>query len=206
MSDDDYLWDPHATPDPEVARLENALRPARYVSAPFAADALLEGRLARRRRRTHWWPAAAAAGLLLTVLTARAVSRRMVEPWAVTALSGVPSMAGAPIGATSFLTPGAWLRTDAGAEARINVGRIGRAEIGPNSRLRLVRAEGTEHRLALEQGTMHARIWAPPRFFLVETPGALAIDLGCVYSLTVAPDGSGLLRVEIGRASCRERV
>jgi hypothetical protein len=53
---------------------------------------------------------------------------------------------------------------------------------------------------------MHARIWAPPRFFLVETPSALAIDLGCVYSLTVARDGSGLLRVESGQVELVEGV
>jgi hypothetical protein len=51
---------------------------------------------------------------------------------------------------------------------------------------------------------MHARIWAPPRFFLVETPGALAVDLGCVYSLAVAPDGTGLLRVESGQVELVE--
>ena len=205
MSDDDYLWDPTATPDPEIARLENALRPASYVPAPFVGDALFEGQMARHRgQRSRWRLVAVAAGLILTVVTARAVSRRMVEPWTVTALSGQPALEGAPIDAKSRLTPGMSLRTNAEAEAQINVGRIGKAEIGPNSHVRLIRAEGTEHRLALEEGTMHARIWAPPRFFLVETPSALAIDLGCVYSLRVAADGSGLLRVESGQVELVE--
>ncbi|MGH8459299.1 MAG: hypothetical protein ACRESV_08105, partial [Nevskiales bacterium] len=47
-------------------------------------------------------------------------------------------------------------------------------------------------------GRMRARIWAPPRLFFVETPAALAVDLGCVYTLEVDEAGAGLLRVESG--------
>ena len=61
-----------------------------------------------------------------------------------------------------------------------------------------MRAQGKEHRMAMEYGTMHARIWAPPRFFLVETPSALAIDLGCIYTLRLDARGAGVLRVESG--------
>jgi hypothetical protein len=55
-----------------------------------------------------------------------------------------------------------------------------------------------EHRLSLSYGILHATIWAPPGQFLVETPSAVAVDLGCRYTLEVAADGSGVLRVEAG--------
>ncbi len=45
---------------------------------------------------------------------------------------------------------------------------------------------------------MHALIWAPPGQFIVDTPSAVAVDLGCRYSLEVHDDGSGVLRVEAG--------
>ena len=45
---------------------------------------------------------------------------------------------------------------------------------------------------------MHAMIWAPPGQFVVDTPSAVAVDLGCRYTLEVKPDGSSVLRVEAG--------
>jgi hypothetical protein len=38
-------------------------------------------------------------------------------------------------------------------------------------------------------------IWAPPRLFFVDTPSAVAADLGCSYTLEVKDDGAGVLRV-----------
>jgi hypothetical protein len=96
------------------------------------------------------------------------------------------------------LAVGDWLETDADSRALVKVGLIGEVEVEPNTRVRLVEARATEHRLALARGTMHARIWAPPRLFFVETPSAVAIDLGCAYTLMVDDDGAGLLRVASG--------
>jgi hypothetical protein len=45
---------------------------------------------------------------------------------------------------------------------------------------------------------MHASIDAPPRYFLVQTASALAVDLGCVYTLTADERGNGTLTVEEG--------
>jgi hypothetical protein len=70
--------------------------------------------------------------------------------------------------------------------------------------VQLVRAEAREHRLTLVRGTMHARIWAPPRFFLVQTANALAVDLGCVYSLSIDEQGAGELSVESGEVELIE--
>ena len=52
-------------------------------------------------------------------------------------------------------------RNDGASRARIAVGGIGSVEVEPNTRLQLV-ANGREHHMALDRGTIHARIWAPP--------------------------------------------
>ncbi|MGH7719080.1 MAG: hypothetical protein ACREON_09590, partial [Gemmatimonadaceae bacterium] len=110
-----------------------------------------------------------------------------------------------PLVGDGRLAVGEALSTDGASTARIAVGRIGTAEVGPGSRVRLVRSSGTEHRLALDRGSMHARIWAPPRFFLVETPSALAVDLGCVYTLEVDEQGVGVLAVQSGQVELVQR-
>jgi hypothetical protein len=56
----------------------------------------------------------------------------------------------------------------------------------------------TEHRLELARGRMSAHIWAPPRLFFVDTPSAVAADLGCAYTLEVDDAGASLLRVTSG--------
>ena len=93
---------------------------------------------------------------------------------------------------------GGVVETDSRSVALVTLGRIGRAELGPGSRLRLLDAGASEHRLSLERGTMHASVDAPPRYFLVETASALAVDLGCIYTLTADERGNGLLIVEEG--------
>jgi hypothetical protein len=82
--------------------------------------------------------------------------------------------------------------------ARVEVGRIGQLRLEPATRVSLVDAGARTHRLALERGTLHAMIWAPPGQFQVDTAAAIAVDLGCAYTLEVAADGAGLLQVESG--------
>jgi hypothetical protein len=64
----------------------------------------------------------------------------------------------------------------------------------------LLRFEGG-NRLALEHGTIHAKTIAPPGIFVVDTPSARAVDLGCEYTLTVAANGVGVLLVTAGWVS-----
>jgi hypothetical protein len=75
---------------------------------------------------------------------------------------------------------------------------IGEVEIDPHSRLRLLATKRDRHSLALDHGTIHAYIWAPPTKFVVDTPAANAVDLGCQYTLSIANDGKGFLSVELG--------
>ena len=45
---------------------------------------------------------------------------------------------------------------------------------------------------------MHAVIWSPPGEFAVTTPTSTAVDLGCIYKMTVDEDGTGFLEVAAG--------
>jgi len=118
--------------------------------------------------------------------------------WEVASLAGSCKVGSDYIEKTGRLAVGEWLETDEISRAQINVGMIGRVEVEPNTRIRLLQARVTDHRLDLARGKMHATIWAPPRLFFVETAAALAIDLGCEYTLQVEDDGSGLLHVTAG--------
>jgi hypothetical protein len=189
---DDYLWDPRAVPDPEIQRLEALLRPAAFTPAP-----LREQQAPATRRRIHvaGWSSLAAAAMLV-VGGMYAIRRSSIVPWSVRATEGAPVVYGASDPGT--LVRGGVVETDARSKALVTVGRIGRAELGPGSRLRLLGADASEHRLSLDRGTMHASIDAPPRFFLVQTASALAVDLGCVYTLSVDERGNGVLTVEEG--------
>lgn len=118
--------------------------------------------------------------------------------WEVTRLDGRPAVGKQKIDEKGRLPVGEWLMTDDVSRAQISVGQIGEVKIEPNSRVRLVESQEENHRLALQRGKMEAFIWAPPRKFFVETPSALAVDLGCSYTLEVAEDGTALLHVTMG--------
>jgi hypothetical protein len=119
-----------------------------------------------------------------------------VPAWQVETLAGSPSV-GAASG-RDRLAVGDFLETDAASKARIEVADIGSVEIAPNSRVRLVGTTEKEHRLSLERGTLHAKIFAPPRLFIVDTPSAVAVDLGCEYKLDVDKAGNSFLHVTSG--------
>lgn len=141
------------------------------------------------------------AAVLLVILSAAAFwyyTHPSNAPWEVARVDGAPKIGAEAIGETGRLAKGEWLETDGSSRARISVGRIGEVKVEPNTRLRLVETRLTEHRLALARGRLHASIWAPPRLFFVDTPSAVAADLGCVYSLEVDDTGGSVLRVTSG--------
>ena len=192
---DSYLWDRTGEPDPAVARLEELLSPlAHHGSSPA-----FPGRAPRRSG------ALALAGRVLSAAAAVIVGFGLWfvlggvrGAWTVEGLDGAPKVDGIAIGTESVLRRGGELVTDAVSRARIDVGRIGRVVVDPESRVALVASGVREHRLSLERGTIHARIWAPPRFFFVNTPFAETVDLGCAFTLQVGEDGAGLVRVTHG--------
>lgn len=118
--------------------------------------------------------------------------------WSVAAVAGAPRVAAKPVRREAPFRVGQWLETDAHSRAKVAVGSIGEVRVEPNSRVRLVGAAATDHRIELARGTVDALIWAPPRLFFVDTPSATAVDLGCAYTLTVDDAGDGELHVTAG--------
>lgn len=118
--------------------------------------------------------------------------------WLVTRLDGTPKIGSENISTRGSLSKGEWLETDEKSRAQIAVGTIGNVDIDENTRVRLLETQPTEHRLELARGRMSARIWAPPRLFFVDTPSAVAADLGCAYTLSVDDKGDGRLSVTSG--------
>ena len=148
------------------------------------------------------WPRrmAIAAAVLLAVSIGAVwlYNSRKPSGWQVTRLGGAPRIGSETISASGSLAIGEWLETDANSRALIAVGSIGNVEIDENTRVRLLATQPTEHRLELARGKMSARIWAPPRLFFVDTPSAVAADLGCEYTLEVNDHGAGRLSVTSG--------
>jgi ferric-dicitrate binding protein FerR (iron transport regulator) len=150
--------------------------------------------------------AAAVAAVLLVVgglgvwwLWERGSSNKLHRAsWEVQSLNGAPLIGKKRMGAQGQLGVGQWLETDGSSRAQIAVSSIGRVNIDENTRVRLVETEPTEHRLELARGKLSAMIWAPPRLFFVDTPSAVAADLGCAYTLEVDDHGAGVLRVTAG--------
>jgi FecR protein len=125
---------------------------------------------------------------------------------AVKRLAGAPSVRSAPMAEGARLGVGDWLETDEGSRATISIAAIGEVEVQGNSRVRLIATGPDQHRLDLERGRLSARVNAPPRLFVVGTPAATAVDLGCAYTLEVAPDGRGALHVTSGWVSLEDRA
>ncbi len=145
---------------------------------------------------------AIAASLVLlligSILFLRSVRNEVRPSWQVARLEGMPRIGSTGMGDKGKLGVGQWLETDGSSRAQIDVASVGQVEIDPNTRVRLVETQPTEHRLELARGRMSARVWAPPKLFFVNTPSGVAEDLGCAYTLEVDDGGNSLLRVTTG--------
>lgn len=174
-----------------VSKLPKSIEPPRELWPEI--EARISRRSATWQRRWYWVPLAAAAVLLLFLL-----GRRERDVWDVTTLAGRPLIGQTRLVASGHLRVGDWVQTDDSSRALIAVGKIGQVEVRPDTRLQLVVATASEHRLALARGTIDAQVSAVPRLFFVETPAGTAIDLGCAYTLETDSLGKGLLHVTAG--------
>ncbi len=208
---DDYLWDGSGEADAEVARLERALGKFRHAGrAPELPASFVVGArepLNDLRGARVWFQFAAVAASILVVFALWLGLRVPRESMATGSEWGVEQVAGAPrVGTKAIrgarekgrLRIGQTLETDQQSRASISVSDVGQVDIDPETRLRLTESRTSRTRLELERGTIHAMIWAPPGEFLVNTPSALAVDLGCAYTLQVDDSGAGLLRTRMG--------
>jgi hypothetical protein len=175
---DDYLWNGSGEPDAEVQKLEALL--GRYRSAAPMPDFR---RVAVMRRRPRWSLAVAAALIVVAVLgTLRFYTPR--NRWRATESSGiavVPHL---------LLRAGDVVRTERGS-VRLESPSVGTLDLGANTTVRLIENRHNRHRLALAAGTIHAKTTSQPGVFVIDTPRARAIDMGCEYTLTIAPGGGG---------------
>jgi FecR-like protein len=197
----DYLWDKSGEPDADVEQLERLL--GRFATIP-PPPSIRTRPIAWRSVRTLAPLLATAAAVIVIVGAAWRASRVMPatpEPlaaWTVAAMDGQPRIGAVPLGASGRLTVGETLVTDPESRARMDVSTIGEVTVEPDTTVTLVATRTAHHRLALERGTLSAFIWAPPGQFVVDTPSATAVDLGCAYTLRVDDGGAGLLSVRAG--------
>jgi hypothetical protein len=207
----DYLWDGSGDPDPEIQKLEATLGRFRQNHPAPAFDQLAEILPVKARRhffslRFAFQLGALAATLLIvaTVVYFLRSPNPIVDSlpsWDVARLEGSPKVGSKSLSVNSGLAKfavGQTLVTDGSSRASITLDETGRVEVDSESRLRLVTNGPGHKRLSLERGTIHATIWAPPGEFVVDTPSAVAVDLGCVYTLHVDDSGAGLLRTTMG--------
>jgi hypothetical protein len=183
---DDYLWDRSGAPDPEVERLERVLGELRYGKR----------KPAHQPARAPWRVLAAAAAVVLAAL---GIARFQTMPaaatgWQVSRVEGAAQLGERSAAVAMPLRTGDLLRTAGGSQLSLEDSAMGRIDLGPDSEMRAA----THRQLQLHRGMLHAFIWARPGQFVVDTPSARAVDLGCEYTIQVGPTGDGLLQVSLG--------
>jgi hypothetical protein len=90
------------------------------------------------------------------------------------------------------------LETDSQSRASLQEDDTGKIQVDPSTRLRLLSMGSGLKRIALDRGTIHTYIWARPGQFVVDTPSAVTVDLGCAYTLHVDDSGAGMVRTSLG--------
>lgn len=211
LMNNDYLWNHSGPPDPEIQRLESLLAEFRHVKRPlvFPAETLASSTKPRGiLLQMSSLPRLAAAAVVLLALGLSAffslspTNAPDAGPgWDVADLEGTPQIGSQTISGnqtTMKLHVGQTLTTNSTSRASLSDNDLGEIKIDPNSRVRLLQTDDNHKRIQLDVGTIHAAIWAPPGQFVVDTPSAVAVDLGCAYTLQVAPDGSGTIRTTLG--------
>jgi hypothetical protein len=201
----DYLFDKKGE-DPEIAKLEETLGALKYRAPEVPREERVQApvvTLAPARRRVVPLAALAlAAGVALWLGWRATQHPAQLGPYFdVQSVAGVLRVGDEKVAGQGRLPVGVWLETGESDEAKVKVATIGEVHVAPRSRLRLVGTTDTEHRMELQRGELHARVVAPPRLFVVDTPAASAVDLGCAYTLKVDDRGHGRLEVQSGQVS-----
>ena len=80
----------------------------------------------------------------------------------------------------------------------LRIGLMAKIEVEPATKIRVLTARPGHQRISLQSGKIMARVWAPPFTLFVDTPAAMAVDLGCAFTLQVEEGGSGELHVTSG--------
>jgi len=205
---DDYLWDGSGKPDPEIQRLEVLLGRFRHENhAPEFPKIVPDRRRTFLPRRVGLFPALATAAavaaiaVVIFVMHVRKSSPATGAGWNVSRVAGTPRIGPRAISRkdeTSRLGIGQMLETDSQSRASLQADDTGYIEVDPSTRLRLLTMAAGLKRIALDRGTIHVHVWAPAGQFVVDTPSAVIVDLGCAYTLQVDDSGAGLVRTSLG--------
>jgi len=205
----DYLWDRSGEPDPEIQKLESLLGKFRHDSPTAVFPAIVpERRWTFFPWRLRLFPALATAAVAVVaiVVVTFLVYRTKPTPttlagWDVSEVQGAPRIGRKKLSAnegTSRLGIGQLLETDSQSRASLQADDTGKIQVDPSTRLRLLSMGSGLNRIALDRGTIHTYIWAPPGQFVVDTPSAVTVDLGCAYTLQVDDSGVGMVRTSLG--------
>jgi ferric-dicitrate binding protein FerR (iron transport regulator) len=199
----DYLWDCSGPPDPEVERLEGLLGRFRMAEQTFElpASETVSAPVALPARSRLWrWAWASAAVAALAVFAFWLGNRYFAarSGWKLTQVAGTPRIGAQILRTGDRIQPGQTLEIGPAAQVILAVDGLGHVELGPETRVTLLEDARSRQQLRLSYGTLHADITAPPYVFLVLTPSAYALDMGCAYTLIVHRDGSGLIHVTAG--------
>lgn len=195
--DRDYLFDKTGD-DPAVARLEGVL-------GAYAHRAALRELPAPRRR--HLAAITFGAAVVLAVAAFVLLRDRAAGPACQGGagfafdVEGGPARCAGGVASRGTLPVGGWLETSDHAVANVSIADIGKLTVFGDSRVRLVGTGAAGHHMELARGKLAARVVAPPRLFVVDTPVATAVDLGCAYELAVDDDGRTHLVVTSGAVS-----
>ena len=158
---------------PDEKNFETLL--ARYRGATPMPDFRVVRQEPRRPRR---WPYAVAAAIVLAIGIAVLVPRPRT------------------------LRDGEIVQTNR-LRVRVNAPSIGVVDVLPHTTLQLVQSSHDHYLLELREGSIHAKTTSPPGVFVVNTPKAIATDLGCEYTLSVDTSGIGSLHVTAGWVGLR---
>lgn len=203
----DYLWDRSGEADAEIHKLEVLLGQFRYDRpVPVLPHIERESRWGFLPRLRFAALAYGAAAVLFVAGISYFIVRQKPAPvagesWNVSRLEGTPRIGQKVVKAErepGRLDVGQVLETDDHSRASIEASDTGLIEIDQNTRVRLLAMGKDRKQIALDRGTIHAHIWAPPGEFVVDTPSAVTVDLGCAYTLHVDESGAGVLRTSLG--------
>lgn len=205
----DYLWDRSGDPDPEIQKLESLLGKFRHDSpTPVFPVIVPEQRWTFFRLRLRLFPALATAAVVVAAIVAvpffayrTKLTPTTLAGWDVSEVQGAPRIGRKMLSANaggSRLGIGQMLETDSQSRASLQSDDTGKIRVDPSTRLRLLGMGSGLKRIALDRGTIHAYIWAPPGQFVVDTPWAVTVDLGCAYTLQVDDSGVGMVRTSLG--------
>src|SRR5688572_11760147 len=115
----DYLWDRSGTPDADVLRLEELLRPLGHAARLRRAPLPLQPRSVSSRLWSTARPLLAAAAALVLGLGAWFLSGGALAGWTVEQIAGSPQLDGVSLDGDALLRRGGQLVTDDQSRARI---------------------------------------------------------------------------------------